>query len=547
MRQSRQKRRKSAQVEAPSQTALPVSADSGWFARYGAWIAVAAIVLAVIAIRLSNAGFALERDEGEYGYAGQLILQGVPPYQAAFNMKFPGTYYAYAIVLALFGQTAAGIRAGLSVVNAASIVLLFAIARRFLRDRSAVVAAAVFAAMSLAPKMLALSAHATHFVLLPLLAALWVSLNRRPAYLPALGAGVFIGVAALMKQHAVVFVPLLAALAFWTSEDDESTSLATRAGRAALVLAGATIPIVAVAAVLTLQGAFSAFWFWTIDYARAYVSEVSIGDAPAVFAQTWPRVSESLLPIWTGAGVGLILLWTTRWPRHLRCWLTAFAITSVLAICPGFYFREHYFILLLPAVGVLVGVVAAVVDRWVEARISAWGAALVQVAFAAVVILPFAAGQGAMLFGTASTELSRAIYATDMFNDAETVGRQIRDNSSPDARIAVLGSEPEIYFYAGRRSATGYIYTYALMEPQPYASRMQDEMIRQVEDTHPEYVVAVLDQTSWLMRPSSDRKIVDWVSRYTDACYQRVAVAIPAESPLWLFKRKSHSPCRAGG
>ena len=48
--------------------------------------------------------------------------------------------------------------------------------------------------------------------------------------------------------------------------------------------------------------------------------------------------------------------------------------------------------------------------------------------------------------------------------------------------MAVLGSEPEIYFLARRHSATGYIYTYGLMEAQPFARRMQDEMIREIGD-----------------------------------------------------------------
>lgn len=48
--------------------------------------------------RVGQASFAetapLERDEGEYAYAGQLMLQGIPPYQLAYNMKLPGTYAA---------------------------------------------------------------------------------------------------------------------------------------------------------------------------------------------------------------------------------------------------------------------------------------------------------------------------------------------------------------------------------------------------------------------------------------------------------------------
>ena len=51
---------------------------------------VAALVI-VAAVRLRLLNLPLERDEGEYACAGQLMLQGIPPYEFAYNMKFPGT------------------------------------------------------------------------------------------------------------------------------------------------------------------------------------------------------------------------------------------------------------------------------------------------------------------------------------------------------------------------------------------------------------------------------------------------------------------------
>ena len=49
-----------------------------------AWWTVAIIVFGlVLAIRIRPLGIPLERDEGEYAYAGQLILQGIPPYKLA--------------------------------------------------------------------------------------------------------------------------------------------------------------------------------------------------------------------------------------------------------------------------------------------------------------------------------------------------------------------------------------------------------------------------------------------------------------------------------
>lgn len=92
----------------------------------GAWVLLAVVVFGfALAIRIRLLGIPLERDEGEYAYAGQLILQGVPPYKLAYNMKFPGTYAAYAGIMSIFGQTMTGIHLGLLLVNAATVVLIF--------------------------------------------------------------------------------------------------------------------------------------------------------------------------------------------------------------------------------------------------------------------------------------------------------------------------------------------------------------------------------------------------------------------------------------
>ena len=47
----------------------------------GALITLLVVIAFLAIVRLRIASVALERDEGEYAYAGQLILQGVPPYR----------------------------------------------------------------------------------------------------------------------------------------------------------------------------------------------------------------------------------------------------------------------------------------------------------------------------------------------------------------------------------------------------------------------------------------------------------------------------------
>jgi hypothetical protein len=158
--------------------------------------------------------------------------------------------------------------------------------------------------------------------------------------------------------------------------------------------------------------------------------------------------------------------------------------------------------------------------------------------------------------------VSRSVYGRNPFVEAPAIARYLREHTAPGDRIAVVGSEPEIYFYAGRPSATGYIYTYALMEPQPYASRMQTEMIQEIESARPKYLVGVLIQSSWLAQPNSDRRILSWLDRYTASCYDvagvvdigehettwrweaEVAGYTPRSSNLvYVYRRKSAEPC----
>ena len=116
----------------------------------------------------------------------------------------------------------------------------------------------------------------------------------------------------------------------------------------------------------------------------------------------------------------------------------------------------------------------------------------------------------------------RAVYGANPFPEAVQIASYIRVHTSNDEKIAVLGSEPEIYFYSGRRSATGYIYTYGLMENQKYALKMQKEMAGEIEAAHPKYVVYVDVKTSWLRAPKSETFIFDWAQNYLERGYDLV-------------------------
>ncbi|MFH1090194.1 MAG: glycosyltransferase family 39 protein, partial [Pseudomonadota bacterium] len=141
------------------------------------WLALGLVCLAAALVRLHLLDVPFERDEGEYAYAGQLILQGVPPFALVYNMKLPGIYAAYALIMSVFGETIIGVRLGLLLINALTTLFFFLAFRRRLGSMVAFWGAAFFAVISLNPSVQGFMANAEHFVLVFAAAALWMLLR----------------------------------------------------------------------------------------------------------------------------------------------------------------------------------------------------------------------------------------------------------------------------------------------------------------------------------------------------------------------------------
>jgi 4-amino-4-deoxy-L-arabinose transferase-like glycosyltransferase len=492
-----------------------------------AWWALATITFAlVIAIRIRLLGIPLERDEGEYAYAGQLILQGIPPYKLAYNMKFPGTYAAYALIMSIFGQTIDGIHLGLLLVNAATIAVIFLIGRRLMDSRAGIVAAASYAVLSVSPSVLGLAAHATNFVMLPvlggtllLLTAPGVTGSQPPQanqVVRLFASGLLFGIGALMKQPALFFVPFGAIYLLWNGLH-RRLPLNKVLLRVLIFGIGAIVPLAITCLILLRAGVFDKFWFWTIDYARQYATLVPLSQAPQIFFLSAKAVVGSSWALWALAGLGVVAgLWDQRM-RTSAIFLIGLLFFSALALCVGFYFRYHYFIFVLPAVSLVAGATISKLSDLLAGRMMPVRFAPLLI-LAAVLSMPILSDKG-IFFELPPIEVCRTIYPESPFPESVRIANYLREHTSPDDTIAVLGSEPQIYFYSKRHSATGYIYTYGLMEPQPYSRQMQEEMIREIERARPKYLVSVVMNDSWLHRPQSDPLIFTWVSDYTTQSY----------------------------
>jgi len=272
-------------------------------------------------------------------------------------------------------------------------------------------------------------------------------------------------------------------------------------------------------ALLYYTGVLKTFWFWTVTYLSSYGTRIPLSAAPRIFLSNFGRVTNgfSLLWIFSALGLGALLL-DSRF-RARRTTLLLFTVFSFLSVCPGFYFRSHYFVTLLPAVAILSGVFLDCVSaKVIKNRIVAIG--LFVAAF-----IPALFREGAYLFKEDPLTLSRKIYGANPFPESIEIAEFIRERTKEGDTIAVLGSEPQLFFYSRRRSATGFLYMYGLMEKHQFSLTMQKEMSGEIESSRPKYFVDVHVPTSWLVQPDSERYIFNWAKRYLSEYYTLAGVA----------------------
>jgi hypothetical protein len=499
-----------------------------------AGLVTAMVIFAVVRVRLRNTP--LERDEGEYAYAGQLMLQGIPPYQLAYNMKLPGTYIAYAVIMAVFGQTVAGIRIGMLVVLLGNTLLVFLLTRRLFGLLAGTVAASFYTLLANRWSTLALDGHATHFIALAALAGTILLVDavdtRRKAFLFC--SGLCFGLAFLMKQQGITFVAF--AVLFWMwSEWKQSASWRRLISRGSILTAGIVLPYLITCLLVWRAGVFRQFWFWTIQYGAAYEKILSLSEGWKQLRANWTRVPHPSI-IWLIAGVGLTsLFWSAR-AREKKVFVLSFTIFSILTVFPGLYFRPHYFLVILPAVAMLAGLGISASYDYLRERNFSLIVAVIPIVVFILSYLSVLRGQRVFLFRLGPIAMNRLMYPEDGFPEAVTISDYIRNHTTENDRIAVLASEPEIYFYSNRHSASGYLYMYPMLEKQKFALQMQSGMEQEVEQSHPKLIIYTDNLFKWGCAkewPASDpdpgMNVFLWMHKYLEAHYDLMA-ELPMQS-----------------
>jgi hypothetical protein len=288
---------------------------------------------------------------------------------------------------------------------------------------------------------------------------------------------------------------------------------------------GAAAPALLTVAYFWLAGAFDELWDALVRFNLLYASHASATSYQSV---VWPQIRATLPSLWLVylfAALAPLLCWRASGTAASAqgrgtLWCAVWLASALLAIAAGGYFRRHYFLFAAPPLALLA---AAGIDAALS-RLGRWGrAGWLRVALAAgVVVAAVSSSTWYYAPGDAAGKAAR-IYGNNPFPESVWVGSYLKANTRPSDRIFIFGSEPQVLFYAERRSASRYMYVYPLMFAVEGVRERQQQALEEVRAARPRFIVGVFLSTSLLEQPDTPRILRNGIQELVQNSYRLVA------------------------
>ena len=126
-------------------------------------------------------------------------------------------------------------------------------------------------------------------------------------------------------------------------------------------------------------------------------------------------------------------------------------------------------------------------------------------------------------FSLAPNELGLWIYGNlNPFNEAILVADKVKSITSDFDTVFIAGSEPEILYYAKRKSPTRFVITYPLIINSPLRLSYQKEVVTDLTKQMPKAIVVSQRQYSGAWNESAPRVFIDFLTTYLANNYQLV-------------------------
>ncbi|MFN5183451.1 MAG: ArnT family glycosyltransferase [Bacteroidota bacterium] len=466
-----------------------------------------------------------ERDEGIYAYFGKLILEGKIPYKDFYEFKYPGLFYAYALMIKIFGYKLYNLHLGFTILNLLNIVIVFFISRKFFRPVISLCSAIIFCILSLNPNISGFTIQSEHLVIFFIsIGLIFVpsikNINQNKYFLLV---GLFFSIAVMIKTTAVIISSIIFFYLALVLLKENKFNLKTIFNSLLHYVLGFLIPIISFFILIYHYGSINEMFFFTYKISTKYITTIGLNEAYQNFKYSLERTLENHHIIWYISLGGFIMAFNTKYNKYYNILQIVLFLFSFIMIFPGFYFYGHYYLLIIPAVSIMGGNFIDKIVKFLNNKKRKFTLATVIVIFFIFIILHFNKLK-AYYFKPDYYKVLRSTYGINPFPEAMEIGNWLNKNLKKNENFALIGSEPELYLYTDRLSLSRHAYFTAVVIDVPEHKNWQREFTTAIEKNNPKFFVYFNNPLSLLVQPNTDKHVFIWAKKYISSNYNLVGL-----------------------
>jgi len=194
----------------------------------------------------------------------------------------------------------------------------------------------------------------------------------------------------------------------------------------------------------------------------------------------------------------LLALWWSRLSLASKAFITVWALLSALTIVPGMRFYGHYYLLAFPAACIAGAMLFDTIGKRITQKDT------MPVLLLALGLLWSAHHiliNNNLYIRPPLRMISRVYSPGNPFIEHQILAEELKKVLQPNDTIAVFGSDPQYFIYLDKPSPIRHVYMPFVAKGQyPEALEWQQETIRRLKETRPQYVIFNSYPYAWLAR-----------------------------------------------
>jgi 4-amino-4-deoxy-L-arabinose transferase-like glycosyltransferase len=413
-----------------------------------AWLFLIMLLIFALRLPITNVSV-INWDESVYFTIAQDIANGGVPYQTAWDTKGPFLFFVFVPVILLFDESIAALRIFTNFYLLLSMFFLYVLARRFFQGFTSLIPPLIYGLFFTTPRLGGLASNGELFMMLPVILALLCFLDyEKKGRLPLLFfSGFFTAVAFFTKGTAVFSALVIPLFIIFRNLRRAPPDLKSLIKESVCYSMGVLSIVFALTLYFLIHGAVYDFYYTYFVINSRYVSAVPLRDALVKLAafiygsfvgnRDFPTLLAAVSSIFI-----LIQLIRGKFrdeEKKALFFIVALGFLSLVGVLWGRRMFHHYYLQMSLSCSLLIalGISKLELDRkYIQALI---------VILTAVFMVHYPI-----------TQTVRNVKNKDkVWFEADTtyaVADYIRNNTSEDETILVIGGQPLLQFLSDRRA-----------------------------------------------------------------------------------------------